>query len=171
MPTPADLRAEAARLESEAAALRTRAKKLRKFAAALEVAERELAGGGLGVEPHTALRPAFPGPLHGTPPFPKSGLHSQAHSATIDSMDSSTIDSATPKRTRGVPLKSKGPAAKVARLLGISLAEVARRVKENPFSMRTWDQRDQLPPEVKAKLADLVAAHEVDLKKSAKRRK
>ncbi len=75
-------------------------------------------------------------------------------------MESTQIDSAVKKRRTGPPLKSKGPVAKVARILGVSVAEVARRVNQNVYSMRTWNERDQVPLEVKEKMADLVSAYE-----------
>ncbi len=103
------------------------------------------------------------------PPELISPLPSGSHSGITYSMTSTQIDSVAKKRRTGPPLKSKGPVAKVARILGVSVAEVARLAKQNVYSMRTWNERDQVPPEVKAILADLVATHEKAAEKAAKR--
>jgi hypothetical protein len=114
------------------------------------------AGGGAAVAIRTA--PSTPGL--------NSPLPSESQSGITYSMNSTQIDSGPKKRRTGPPLKSKGPAAKVARTLGVSLAELADMASVNVHSLRTWDQRDQLPAEVQGKLADLVRAHEKQAKRS-----
>lgn len=97
---------------------------------------------------------------------PISPLPSDSQSGITYSMDSTQIDSGIKKRRTGPPLKSKGPIAKVARLLGLSFAELATEIKANVHSLRTWDQRDQVPGEVKSSLAALVKAHEKQAKRA-----
>lgn len=95
----------------------------------------------------------------------KSPLPSARESATIETMDASTIDSSgKKKRRRGVPLESTGPIAKVALAMDVSVAEIARKLDENYQSVRTWDARNRVPDDVKERLAALLAAH----KKAAK---
>ena len=144
--TPAQMRHEAESLEKAAAAYLSRAKQLRAVAAAIE-----------------ALR-TMPIQAESISPLP-----ARSHSGTIDSMDSTQIGAGASKRTRGVPLESNGPYAKVAKLLGVSLAEVGRRLDENVYTVRTWNARKHVPDGIQAKLDALVAAHQSG-PKSPKRR-
>lgn len=85
-----------------------------------------------------------------------SVLHDGVDTGTVEGMNSTQIDSAAKGRRRGVKLESKGPVARIARKLDISLAEIARRIKVNEHSLRTWDQRRSVPDDVQAKLDALL---------------
>lgn len=75
-------------------------------------------------------------------------------------MESSAINAETMRRRPGVRLQSKGPIAKVARALGISIAEVARRLKISDTTVRSWDARNSVPDDQKAALARLLEEHQ-----------
>ena len=68
-----------------------------------------------------------------------------------------------------MPLESNGPYAKVAKILGVSLAEVGRRLKENVYTVRTWNARKHVPEGIQEKLDALIAEHQAE-QKPAKRR-
>lgn len=90
-----------------------------------------------------------------------SGLPRRVDSGTNELMGSTQINAESTQARPGVPLSSKGPIAKVAKLLGVSMVELARRLGGvNVHSLRTWDQRGRMPEDVKAKLQGLVDAHE-----------
>jgi len=143
------MRALADRLEREAHAQLARAKQLRGAADTIE-ALRAM-GPDLG-------RPAFPGPVHDTPPSKKT-LQSPRENAYIAEM--SQASSAENPRTPGAPLRSKGPVARVARILKITGADVARLLKVNYQTSRAWDDPSRrVPDDVAAKLDALVATPE-----------
>jgi len=125
------MRALADRLEREAQAQLARARQLRGAADTIEA-------------------------LRAMPPLETSGLQDRVDTVTVEDMNSTQIDSAAKGRRRGVKLESKGPVARIARKLDISLAEVARRIKVNEHSLRTWDQRRSVPDDVQAKLDALL---------------
>ncbi len=62
-------------------------------------------------------------------------------------------------RPRGAPLKSKGPVARVARILGVSGAAVARLIGVNYQTSRAWDGEDRrVPDDIAPKLEALIAS-------------
>ncbi len=75
--------------------------------------------------------------------------------ATVATMATANV-ATVPAFRRGAPLESDGPVATMARRLGISSAEVARKLGVNPGTARNWDKRGKVPNEMmRAKLAAL----------------
>lgn len=52
----------------------------------------------------------------------------------------------------GKPLKSKGPIAKHARRLGLTMTELAEKVGADHWNLRNWDKRDSVPEEIRKRL-------------------
>lgn len=137
-----DALAVARRYREEAAALRDEANGLRKAADDLDRRAQQKENLAKAIEDA------------------ESGLPLRVDSGTSESMGSTQINAESTQSRSGVPLASKGPVAKAAKILGISLAAVARAIKVNEHSLRTWDQRGRMPDAVKAKIQGLVDAHE-----------
>ena len=152
--TPTQLLALAERLEREAEALTARAKRIRE---AVETIERL---GDLAPASHTALRPAFPGPLHGAPPPRNSLLPSRPQSDTNSPMSASAIakqiEPAT--RTRGRDITSDGPVAVVAKKLGLSIKDLAAKVGAKYETARKWNTRGTVPDDIRDAFDRLVAS-------------
>lgn len=58
----------------------------------------------------------------------------------------------------GKPLKSKGPIAKIAKRLGLTMTELAAKVGADHWNLRNWNKRKSVPVEIQKRLDALVEA-------------
>ncbi len=87
-----------------------------------------------------------------------SGLTAPADNAYIANMGQAQIADSS-ARQRGAPLKSDGPVARVAKILGVSGADVAWLLKVNYQTSRAWDlEGRRVPDDVAPRLDALVAS-------------
>ena len=88
-------------------------------------------------------------------------LQSPADNAYNAEMSQAPMSAPLPARPRGAPLKSKGPVARVAKILGVSGADVAWLLNAKYQTAMSWDGKDrQVPEDIAPKLEALVASPE-----------
>jgi len=64
------------------------------------------------------------------------------------------MEQATPgKKRRGRPLTSDGPVARAARVAGVSMLELARRLGVEYARVKQWDSRGKVPSDFRDALA------------------